>query len=61
MLKRKDIIEPELSYKIIGCAFEVLNTIGPGHLEKVYQKAMAETFRKAGLRRSIQQSCLQRY
>ncbi len=28
-----------LSYKEIGCALEVYKTLGPGLLEKVYQKA----------------------
>lgn len=46
VVRRRDLVEPELSYKIVGCAFEVFNTIGPGHLEKVYQKAMAEALRK---------------
>jgi GxxExxY protein len=48
-LERKDLLYPELSYKIIGCAFEVYNEIGPGHLEKVYQKALAIAFNKKGL------------
>ena len=26
----------ELSGRVIGCAFTVLNTLGPGFLEKVY-------------------------
>lgn len=47
---REDLIHPELSYKIIGCAYEVFNAIGNGHLEKVYQKAMAVALRKAGIR-----------
>ena len=29
-----------LSYKVIGCALEVYKTLGPGLLEKVYQKAL---------------------
>lgn len=41
-----DLIYPELSFKIIGCAFEVYNEIGFGHAEKVYQKALAVSFRK---------------
>jgi len=35
---RDDLIYPELSFKIVGCAFDVFNSIGFGHLEKVYQK-----------------------
>ncbi len=36
MLESKDIIYPELSYKIIGCAYDVFNSIGGGHKEIVY-------------------------
>lgn len=35
------IIEPELSYKIIGLAFEVFNDLGYGMSEKYYQRAIA--------------------
>ncbi|HTL83279.1 MAG TPA: GxxExxY protein [Bacteroidia bacterium] len=48
-LQRKDLVYPELSYKIVGCAFEVFKTLGPGLLEKSYQKAMAVSLRAAGL------------
>ena len=48
-LERNDLLYPELSYKIVGCAFDVFKEIGPGHLEKVYQKALAIAFRNAGL------------
>ena len=49
-VQRDDLIFPELSYKIVGCAFEVFNSIGPGHLEKVYQRALAIAFTNAGLK-----------
>lgn len=48
-LKRNDLIFPELSYNIIGCAYTVFNEIGPGHLEKVYQKALATALKEAGI------------
>src|SRR5687767_1243497 len=48
-VRRTDLIYPELSYKIMGCAFEVNAQIGSGHYEKVYQRALKETFRKYGL------------
>jgi GxxExxY protein len=38
-----------LTEKIIGCAFKVSNTLGPGFLEKVYENALANELRKAGL------------
>lgn len=40
----------ELTEKIIGCAFKVSNTLGPGFLEKVYENALVIELRKAGLR-----------
>ena len=35
-MKTKD----PLSYKVIGCAMEVYNTLGPGLLESAYEKAL---------------------
>lgn len=46
IVKRQDLLYPEESYKIIGSAFDVYNQLGPGHLEKYYQKALAESFLK---------------
>lgn len=39
---KKDLLYPELSYKIIGSAFEVHNLIGGAQTEKVYQNAFAK-------------------
>jgi GxxExxY protein len=39
-----------LSEHIIGCAFQVLNTLGAGFLERVYENALAHELRKNGLR-----------
>ncbi len=49
-LIKKDLVYPELSYKIMGCAFEVYNELGFGHLEKFYQKAMAIQLKKEGIK-----------
>jgi len=49
MLEKKDIIYPELSYKIIGCSFDVFNSIGGGHKEIVYQKALCIALKGRGL------------
>ena len=44
-MKAKD----PLSYKIIGCAMEVYNTLGPGLLEAAYEKAMIHELELNGL------------
>ena len=44
-----DLVYPELSFKIVGCAFEVYNELGFGHAEKYYQKALAVALRKQSI------------
>lgn len=44
-----DLIYPDLSFKIVGCAFEVYNELGFGHSEKIYQKALALSFKNHDL------------
>lgn len=39
--RRDDLVYPELSYKLVGYAYEVFDELGPGHSEKTYQKAYA--------------------
>jgi GxxExxY protein len=39
----------DLSGRVIGCAFTVLNTLGAGFLEKVYENALAYELRASGL------------
>ena len=39
----------ELSQRIIGCAFRVLNTLGAGFLEKAYESALGHELREAGI------------
>ena len=46
---KNDFLYPELSNKIIGCAFSVFNSVGAGHLEKVYQKSLAVALKQAEL------------
>ena len=38
-----------ITEKIIGCAYAVSNSLGPGFLEKVYENALVHELRKAGL------------
>ena len=40
----------ELSGRVIGCAFTVLNTLGAGFLEKVYENALTHELRSVGLK-----------
>lgn len=42
-------IEDTLTQRIIGCAFRVSSTLGPGFLEKVYENALVHELRKQGL------------
>ena len=46
----------ELTEKIIGCAYEVSNTLGCGFLEKVYENALAHELRKNGVGVTQQQA-----
>jgi len=39
----------EITKKIIGCAYQVSNTLGIGIVEKVYENALAHLIRKSGL------------
>src|SRR4051812_15408023 len=39
----------ELTELIIGCAFTVSNTLGPGFLEKLYENSLVHELRKRGL------------
>jgi GxxExxY protein len=39
----------DLSGRVIGCAFTVLNTLGAGFLEKVYENALALELRAVGI------------
>ena len=48
-MRRKDLVYPELSYKIIGILFEVYNSLGYGYKEKYYQKAIAPCLRECKL------------
>lgn len=61
VLRRKDLIYPELSYSIIGCAFDVYNEIGSGNPEKYYQKALAQSFSQHGITFQEQVHCPVKY
>jgi GxxExxY protein len=42
-------IDDELTYKIIGCAMKVHNTLGNGFQEVIYQRCLAIEFDKASI------------
>lgn len=44
-LKREDLIYPDLCYEIVGCAYDVYNSLGTGLKESTYSKAMAIAIR----------------
>ena len=46
MQEKKEIIFPELSYKIIGIAYKVFNSLQYGHQEKYYQRAFELELKK---------------
>ena len=50
LLRREDLIYPELSYQLIGILFDVYNKLGYGHSEKVYQKAVAVALKNSNLK-----------
>ena len=49
IVHKKDLLCPELSYEIIGCAYDVFNQLGFGHPEKFYQRAFAEALKKRNI------------
>lgn len=40
----------DISYEIIGCAYEVHRILGPGLLESVYQKALVQELKLRGFK-----------
>ena len=40
----------EITKQIIGCAYQVSNTLGIGFVEKVYENALAHLIRKSGIK-----------
>jgi GxxExxY protein len=43
------LIEGEVTEKILGASFKVLNTLGTGFLEKVYENALSFELQRSGL------------
>ena len=49
ILIRKDILYPDLSYRIIGVVFNVYNELGYGYQEKIYQRSIGEGLKTANI------------
>lgn len=47
--QNQNILEKNLSDKIIGCAFKVYNVLGYGFLEKVYENSLAQELKANGI------------
>jgi GxxExxY protein len=60
-MQQDEITLNQISERIIGCAFSVMNTLGCGFLEKVYENALAHELRKAGLGVAQQHGVTVRY
>jgi GxxExxY protein len=45
-----DLIDSDLTGRILAAAFEVSNGLGPGFLEKVYSRALLQELRLRGMR-----------
>jgi GxxExxY protein len=43
------LIEGDLTERVLGASFKVLNTLGAGFLEKVYENALSVELRRSGL------------
>jgi GxxExxY protein len=46
----KEVVYPQLSYQIVGCAYEVYNSLGKGFPGKYYQKALAIELKSKGIK-----------
>jgi GxxExxY protein len=49
-----DSLPRDLTKRIIGCAFEVINELGAGFLESVYEKSLSLALRQSGLNVELQ-------
>ncbi len=49
ILKRDDLIYPDLCYQIIGILFEIYRELGSGYQEKYYQKIVSSELKRCGL------------
>ncbi|MDD3296358.1 MAG: GxxExxY protein [Candidatus Omnitrophica bacterium] len=43
------VLYKKLSYNIVGCFYKVYNTLGPGHKEDIYHRALEIEFNNEGI------------
>lgn len=55
-MEKEKLLYQDLSYKIRGCTFKVYNSLGFGHKESVYQKALGLEFKNVNLNFAIETS-----
>ncbi len=48
-LQRSDLLYPELSFVLVGTLFDVHNSFGGGHPERIYQKAIAQGLKEKNI------------
>lgn len=56
-----ELIEVQLSERIIGCGIQVHRVLGPGFLEKICEEALAIEFARAGLKFERQKAIVVRH
>ena len=54
-------MDNELSQRVIGCAFEVSNTLGAGFFEKIYENALCVEFEKERIKFKCQERVIVKY
>ncbi|HHH40488.1 MAG TPA: GxxExxY protein [Chloroflexi bacterium] len=55
------IIYPELSYRVMKAVFEVHNLLGPGFVERIYERALAYELSSQGISFERQKEIVVRY
>lgn len=46
---KQDLLYKDLAYKLVGCFYEVYNTLGPAHKEQIYHKALCLEFKSKNI------------
>jgi GxxExxY protein len=46
---RRELIEKDLTFRVVGCAMAVMNEIGHGLREKTYERGLCVEFRHQGI------------